>query len=103
MEKKIQVTTADIQAKAEVIVLNSYFIAKVVRAHDCIDTIIDNVKSPRTKYNKETGKREPELDENGNQLYDYCCCGDEMQRVEERVYPLLKELINALGIEQLTV
>lgn len=100
---KIQVTTADIQAKAEVIVLNSYFIAKVVRAHDCIDTILNDVKQQRMKYNKETGKHEPVLDENGNQQYDYCCRGDEVQRVEERVYPLLKELINALGIEQLTV
>jgi len=100
---KIQVTTADIQAKAEVIVLNSYFIANVVRAHDCIDTILNDVKQQRMKYNSETGKHEPVLDENGNQQYDYCYRGDEVQRVEERVYPLLKELINVLGIEQLTV
>ena len=96
---KIQVTTADVQSKAEVIVLNSYFIANVVRAHDCIDTIIEQNKHQVQEHNKETGKWEPKLDENGNPVYEYA--DYTTQTVEERVYPFLKELMRALGIEQL--
>lgn len=95
---KIQVTTADIKANAEVIVLNSYFIANVVRAHDCIDTLIEQNKHVKQKFNKDSQKWEPELDENGNPQFEY---QDYItQVVEERVYPFLKELMKALGIEQ---
>lgn len=96
---KIQVTTADIQAKAEVIVLNSYFIAKAVRAHDTIDQMIENNKCVKQQYNKDEQKWEPVLDENGKETYEYNCMGNETQIVEERVYPLLKELMEALGIK----
>lgn len=95
---KIQVTTADIKANAEVIVLNSYFIANVVRAHDCIDNLIEQNKSTKQKYNEDTKKWEPELDENGNLQFEYQ--DYTTQVVEERVYPFLKELIKSLGIEQ---
>lgn len=94
---KIQVTTADIQAKAEVIVLNSYFIANVVRAHDCIDTIIEQNKHTKQKYNEDTSKWEPEVDENGNQMFEYQ--DYTTQVIEERVYPFFKELLKSLGIE----
>lgn len=96
---KIQVTTADIQAKAEVIVLNSYFIAKVVRAHDTIDRMLEERKHLLQKYNDETKKYEPVLDENGNKTYEYTCMGNEPLIIEDRVYPLLKELMEALGIK----
>jgi hypothetical protein len=95
---KIQVTTADIQAKAEVIVLNSYFIANVVRAHDCIDTIIEQNKHAMQEYNEGAKKWEPKVDENGNQVFEYQ--DYTTQVIEERVYPFLKELLKSLGIEQ---
>ena len=95
---KIQVTTADIKAQAEVIVLNSYFIAKVVRAHDAVDMLIEQNKHVQQTFNDETKKWEPVLDENGKAQYNYA---DYTTRaVEERVYPLLKELVAAFGIEQ---
>lgn len=96
---KIQVTTADIQAKAEVIVLNSYFIAGVVRAHDCVDWLIEHNKHQVEEHNSETGKWEPKLDANGNPVHEYVDCTTQI--VEEKVYPFLQELMKALGIEQL--
>lgn len=96
---KIQVTTADIQSKAEVIVLNSYFIANVVRAHDCVDCLIEQNKHLVQEHNKETGKWEPKLDDKGNPVHEYS--DYTTQIVEERVYPFLQELMKALGIEQL--
>lgn len=96
---KIQVTTADIQAKAEVIVLNSYFIAAAVRAHDTIDRMIEERKHVKQKYNEEKSKWEPVLDKDGKETYEYTCMGNETQIIEDRVYPLLKELMDALGIK----
>lgn len=96
---KIQVTTADIKAQTEIIVLNSYFIAKVTRAYDTIDEMIDRCKQPVTKWNKETEKHEPVLDENNNPTFRYYTDGHEIETIEDRVYPLLKELMEALGIK----
>lgn len=94
---KIQVTTADIQAKAEVIVLNSYFIASVVRTHDAIDTLIEQNKHVKQIFNEDAKKWEQVTDENGNPEFEYV--DYTTQFVEERVYPFLKELLKSLGVE----
>ena len=99
MEKKIQVSTVKMTADVEVINVSSYLVAKVVRAHDCVDTLIEQNKHVKQNYNKETNKWEPVLDENGKEQYEYA--DYTTQAVEERVYPLLKELIAAFGVEQL--
>lgn len=99
MENKIQVSTVKMTADVEVINVSSYLVAKVVRAHDCVDMLIEQNKHVKQKYNKDTGKNEPVLDENGNEQYTYADITTQM--VEERVYPLLRELIVAFGVEQL--
>lgn len=98
---KIQVSTVKMTADVEVINVSSYLVAKVVRAHDAVDTLIEQNKHVKQNYNKETSKWELVLDENGNEQYEYV--DYTTQAVEEHVYPLLKELIAAFGIEQLTV
>ena len=95
---KIQVSTVKMTADVEVINVSSYLVAKVVRAHDCVDMLIEQNKHVKQKFNDDTRKWEPVLDENGNEQYEY---GDiTTQVIEERVYPLLKELITAFGVEQ---
>lgn len=101
MEKKIQVSTVKMTADVEVINVSSYLVAKVVRAHDAVDTLIEQNKHVKERWNEETKKWEPELDDNGNPKFEYNDCTT--QTVEERVYPLLKELIAAFGVEQLAV
>jgi hypothetical protein len=96
---KIQVSTVKMTADVEVINVSSYLVAKVVRAHDCVDMLIEQNKHVKQKYNEETKKWEPVLDENGNPKFEYSDCSTQV--VEERVYPLLKELIAAFGVEQL--
>ena len=96
---KIQVSTVKMTADVEVINVSSYLVAKVVRAHDCIDMLIEQNKHVRQKFNDETKKLEPVLDKNGNVQYEYSDVSTQI--IEERVYQLLKELIAAFGIEQL--
>lgn len=95
---KIQVSTVKMTADVEVINVSSYLVAKVVRAHDCVDMLIEQNKHVRQEFNNETCKWEPVLDENGKEQYEYNDITTQI--VEERVYPLLKELIAAFGIEQ---
>lgn len=96
---KIQVSTVKMTADVEVINVSSYLVAKVVRAHDCVDMLIEQNKHVKQQYNEDTKKWEPVLDENGNPKFEYSDCTT--QAVEERVYPLLKELVAAFGVEQL--
>ena len=96
---KIQVSTVKMTADVEVINVSSYLVAKVVRAHDCVDMLIEQNKHAKQHFNEDTKKWEPVLDENGNPEYEYT--DYTTQAVEERVYPLLKELIAAFGVEQL--
>ena len=86
-------------ADVEVINVSSYLVAKVVRAHDAVDMMIEQNKHVRQKFNDETKKWEPVLDENGNPEFEYSDITTQI--VEERVYPLLKELTAAFGVEQL--
>ena len=98
---KIQVSTVKMTADVEVINVSSYLVAKVVRAHDCVDMLIEMNKHVKEKFNDDTRKWEPVLDENGKEQYEY---NDPTTKiVEERVYPLLKELIAAFGVEQAVV
>lgn len=96
---KIQVSTVKMTADVEVINVSSYLVAKVVRAHDCVDNLIEQNKHVREKFNDDTKKWEPDLDENGKEQYEYRDITTQM--IEERVYPLLKELVAAFGVEQL--
>lgn len=86
-------------ADVEVINVSSYLVAKVVHAHDCVDNLIEQNKHVMQKFNDDTKKWEPVLDKNGNPKFEYSDITT--QTVEERVYPLLKELIAAFGVEQL--
>lgn len=101
MEKKIQVSTVKMTADVEVINVNSYLVANVVRAFDAVDSIIDNGKHQAEKYDETEKKWKKQFDANGNPVYQYN--DGTVQVVEERVYPFLKELLKAFGIEPLTV
>ena len=96
---KIQVSTVKMTADVEVINVSSYLVAKVVRVHDAVDMMIEQNKHVRERFNDDTKKWEPVLDKNGNPEYEYSDISTQI--VEERVYPLLKELIAAFGVEQL--
>ena len=98
---KIQVSTVKMTADVEVINVSSYLVANVVRAHDCVDMLIEMNKHVKEKYNDDTKKWEPVLDKNGNPEYEYSDITT--QTIEERVYPLLKELVEAFGVGQSVV
>lgn len=93
MEKKIQISTVRQEADVQVIALNAYFIAKVVKMQLELENVCRGAKETHKKFNDETKKWEDVLDENGNKTYRY-------QRVDseplvERILPFLKELTEA--------
>lgn len=96
--KKINVSSIEQTTNVEVIFLNSYLIAKIVRAFDAADGVVEHGKYQETKYNSETHEREPVLDEDGKPVIRYR--DESTPVVEERIYPLLKELVEALDIEK---
>lgn len=93
---KIQVSTVKMTADVEVINVSAYLVAKVVRAHMRIDNILEG-KHKRQKYNEETKKWEDVLDDNGNPMWDYPTVN--AQELEDYVYPLLNELVEAFGVK----
>lgn len=94
---KISVSTVKMNADVEVINVSSYLVAKVVRAQMVMDNMIEQSKYPQQKYNDETKAWEPVLDENGNQVYAHH--NDVVATMEERIYPLLNELVEAFGVK----
>lgn len=94
---KIQVSTVKMTADVEVINVSAYLVAKVVRAHMCVEAMIKNSKFPKQEYNKDTKTYDNVKDANGNVVYDYGKVS--VQNIEEDIYPLLNELIEAFGVK----
>lgn len=94
---KIQVSTVKMTADVEVINVSSYLVAQVVRAHMLMDQMIERSKYAKQEFNDETKKWKPVLDENGNQVYAHH--NDAVATMEERIYPLLNELVEAFGVK----
>lgn len=97
MDKKIQVSTVKMTADVEVINVSSYLVANVVRAFDTADRIIAEGKRQAEEYNKTEQKWEKKFDENGNPIYQYN--DGTIPVIEERIYPFLKELLEAFGLK----
>lgn len=94
---KIQVSTVKMTADVEVINVSSYLVAQVVRAHMRVDSLIEKNKYEKTKFNDETKEWEKVLDENGNPVYSYR--DKSTEEIEQYVYPLLNELVEAFGVK----
>jgi len=94
---KISVSTVKMTADVEVINVSSYLVAKCVRAQMVMDQMIEQSKYARQKYNEETKEWESVLDENGNQVYAHH--NEEVAKMEEYIYPLLNELVEAFGVK----
>jgi len=94
---KISVSTVKMTADVEVINVSSYLVAKCVRAQMVMDQMIEQSKYARQKYNEETKEWENVLDENGNQVYAHH--NEEVAKMEEYIYPLLNELVEAFGVK----
>jgi hypothetical protein len=101
--KKIQVTTVQKQANVEVIDLNSYFIAKAVKAqlvaHNVIDPMTVTVNQPVID-----AKGHIEKDEHGDDLFQditiinrdhFEPTVEQMQAILNDVIPFLDELVKA--------
>lgn len=94
---KISVSTVKMTADVEVINVSSYLVAKCVRAQMVMDNMIEQSKYAKQNYNDETKTWEPVLDENGNQVYTHR--NDAVATMEEYIYPLLNELVEAFGVK----
>lgn len=101
--KKIQVSTVQKQANIEVIDLNSYFIAKAVKAqlvaHNVIDPMTTVVNQPVID-----AKGHVEKDERGDDLFQditvinqnhFEPTAEQMQAILDDVIPFLDELVKA--------
>ena len=101
--KKIQVSTVQKQANIKVIDLNSYFIAKAVKAqlvaHNVIDPMTTTIKRPVVD-----AKGRIETDEHGDDLFQDATVIDQnrfeptaeqMQAILDDVIPFLDELVKA--------
>lgn len=62
-----------------------------------MDDMIEQSKYAKQKYNEQTKEWESVLDENGNQIYAHH--SKEVAKMEERIYPLLNELVEAFGVK----
>ena len=94
---KISVSTVKMTADVEVINVSSYLVAKCVRAQMVMDNMIEQSKYAQQKYNEETKEWKSVLDENGNQVYAHH--NDAVAKMEEYIYPLLNELVEAFGVK----
>lgn len=94
---KISVSTVKMTADVEVINVSSYLVAKCVRAQMVMDNMIEQSKYAKQKYNEQTKEWESVLDENGNQIYAHH--NKEVAKMEEYIYPLLNELVEAFGVK----
>lgn len=92
---KIQMSTVKREANIQVIELNSYIIAKVIKAQVALETAIN--KQERTKWNDNTQKSEKVLDDKGNPTYSYKSV--EGKLLDEKVLSILTELVEAFEAE----
>ena len=86
MAKKIQLTSIEMTGKAEIIKVNSYLIAKCVRAQVVLKRELESVKHNRTVRDNDTG-------DNGNPIVDYGRIDGKL--IHDEVMPLLDELVKA--------
>lgn len=93
MAKKIQLTSIEMTGKAEIIKVNSYLIAKCVRAQVVLNRELENAKHNRTVRDKDTGEWKNVLDNNGNVVVDYSNINGKL--IHDEVMPLLDELVKA--------
>lgn len=94
---KIQVSTVKMTADVEVINVSAYLVAKVVRAHMRVDDMIEHGKYPKQKYNEDIKTYDDVKDANGNPVYEYATVS--IQEIEDHIYPLLNELVEAFGVK----
>ena len=94
---KIQVSTVKMTADVEVINVSSYLVAKVVRAQMHADQIIEANKHVKTEWDEEAREYKPVLDDNGREQYEYADITTHV--VEDHIYPLLNELVEAFGVK----
>ena len=100
--KKIQVSTVQKQANVEVIDLNSYFIAKAVKAqlvaHNAIDPMVCEATRPVVENDGKVKK-----DEHGDDMFetvkfierDNQIAPEALQTILDDVIPFLDELVKA--------
>ena len=93
MAKKIQLTSIEMTGKAEIIKVNSYLIAKCVRAQVVLSRELENAKHPKTERDEETGKWKDVLDNNGDPIVTYANINGKL--MHDEVMPLLDELVKA--------
>lgn len=110
MSKKIKVSTVKQMADVEVLFINSNLISKAIRASIAAKLIVDEMKN-RGCINTvmqcdeegkpimdENGMAVPQLDENGNLIYNYSYFSMDPHAVEQfhtQVAPFIEELVNA--------
>lgn len=94
---KIQVSTVKMNADVEVINVSSYLVAKCVRAQMVMDNLIDLSKQPKQEYHAETDTYGLVVDKDGNPVYEHQ--NDAVATMEEYIYPLLNELVEAFGVK----
>ena len=95
MAKKIQLVSADIKSRAEVIVVNSFLVCRCVRAHMVIDRMLEGQRRPQKIWNDEAAVWEEAKDADGNLKYEYKDIVVDGNELYNEVLPLLEELVNA--------
>lgn len=99
---KIQISSVEMTSKAQVIVLNSHFVARAIKACMNAERSLECVKEQVTeRKQKDDGSYEavPIVDENNNPVYKYNhykLDDDDVAALVEEVLPFLKELAEAL-------
>lgn len=92
---KIQISTVERMANVQVIELNSYIISKVIRAAVILENTIS--KREKTKWDDNAQKTVKVTNENGDPVYDYKSVDGKL--LDEKVLPILNELVNAFEAE----
>lgn len=95
--KKIQLSTIEQTAQVQVINVNSYLVAKSVRAMLSMKLAIAGTRIPE-ETTDENGKVVPSVTEDGKPVYKYNPYkfnADSIDALHEDVLPFLKELCNA--------
>lgn len=101
--KKIQVSTVRQEANVEVIYVNAALISKVVKAYVAATNIIEDAKDngvivePMVPVIDTNGNTVDEraTDKNGKPITEYRCPDATLIALNETIYPLLSELVNA--------
>lgn len=92
---KIQMSTVKREANFQVIEINSYLISKIIKAQVILENAIN--KQEKTKWNDNTQKYEKVLDDKDNPIYGYKSVDGQL--IDEKVLPILTELVEAFEAE----